>query len=656
MVEKRKNPDGTYKEKWKDFYTKDKSSKWRQAMTSDRKNNDGSYNKTSTGKDWGEKYKESMMKPLTDKQYAELETIYYYEGGYRGRDQMYDFLKRKEAKNKGSSLGISENQMSKFFLKLQETQQLHRDMPQKSLSIKPILEKEKMGKIQADLIIKVKGKGGINIPRAILTVIDVATRKAWARVLKNTTAKSVFTKFLEILKDAKLKPRLLMTDNGSEFKEQFHAGVKKLKIKHVYGQPHRSNSQAHVERFNKSLQSSIQKELTSTRRKDWYNLVDEHVAFYNDKPNSNVRIKRDEEDGGTYQTFTPNKLWKVSNERLKELYDVQVKKMFTEHKMVKGEDKIKVGDKVRMALFNKRKNALKKGFRVNWTKEIYTIKKILKPKDGDTKPYIYFAEDSKGKMYKHKLTIKDILPLPKDKDGNPMPVKKPPKELRKEGGDLSEDDEDEDEEEEEEDEDKDEVTPESTESEEQAKNLKMGVGAGPSGEEAEPSEKAKKLERKTKPSKSQHKYIGRKVREWRDDGKGQDEVWNGTIVKRTKQGTKWVFQIRYDNGETSSVGATETQDKKNLLETLMENFDNDVQRHKYIGRRIREWREDPKDGQDEIWDGTISKRIKQGDKWVFQIKYDNGESDFVGEKEKQQKKNLLKILMENFDKDIKTQN
>jgi hypothetical protein len=40
---------------------------------------------------------------------------------------------------------------------------------------------------------------------------------------------------------------------------------------------------------------------------------------------------------------------------------------------------------------------------------------------------------------------------------------------------------------------------------------------------------------------------------------------------------------------------------------------------------------------------------------VFQIKYDNGESDFVGEKEKQQKKNLLKILMENFDKDIKTQ-
>ena len=150
-------------------------------------------------------------------------------------------------------------------------------------------------------------------------------------------------------------------------------------------------------------------------------------------------------------------------------------------------------------------------------------------------------------------------------------------------------------------------------------------------------------------------FTSRKVREWRDDGKGQDEVWNGTIVKRTKQGTKWVFQIRYDNGETSSVGATETQDKKNLLETLMENFDNDVQRHKYIGRRIREWREDPKDGEDEIWDGTISKRIKQGDKWVFQIKYDNGESDFVGEKEKQQKKNLLKILMENFDKDIKTQ-
>ena len=50
MGESRKNPDGTYKGKWKDFYTRDKSVKWKQAMTSDRKNEDGSYNKTNNGK------------------------------------------------------------------------------------------------------------------------------------------------------------------------------------------------------------------------------------------------------------------------------------------------------------------------------------------------------------------------------------------------------------------------------------------------------------------------------------------------------------------------------------------------------------------------------------------------------------------------------
>ena len=84
------------------------------------------------------------------------------------------------------------------------------------------------------------------------------------------------------MEEAKLKPRVVMTENGGEFEKEFRAGLKKMKIRQLFGIPNRSNSQAHVERFNKSLQSSLQKDLTASRRKDWFNLVQDHVDFYND--------------------------------------------------------------------------------------------------------------------------------------------------------------------------------------------------------------------------------------------------------------------------------------------------------------------------------------------------------------------------------------
>ena len=79
---------------------------------------------------------------------------------------------------------------------------------------------------------------------------------------------------------------------------------------------------------------------------------------------------------------------------------------------------------------------LRKGFKTNWSKKVYTVSRVRKPKD-DSRPHIYFVVDEKGTPFKQPkgkeaqmLTIKDMLLLPKDRDGKPMPVKKPPSDLR----------------------------------------------------------------------------------------------------------------------------------------------------------------------------------------------------------------------------------
>ena len=566
--EKRKNPDGTYKGKWKDFYTRDKSVKWKQVMTSDRKNKDGTYNKTGSGKDWGDKYKGAMLKPLSDKQYRELETIYYFEGGFRGRDQMWHFIQKQEEKTPGYSMGITKNQMYTYFLQQQETQQRHRDMPQKSLSVKPILEKEKFGRVQADLIIRAKVDAGVKAKQAILTVIDVATRKAWARVLDDKGSKNVFANFKDIMKEAKLKPRVVMTDNGSEFEKHFRAGLKQMKIKQVFGIPNRSTSQAHVERFNKSLQSSLAKDLTSSRRKDWFNLVQDHVDYYNDKPNINVKLRKPHQEGeppNRYRYYTPNELWEVGNATLRELYTSQKERLTAKHKPLAGEQEVKVGDKVRLAGFAKRKNVLRKGFKTNWSKKVYTVSRVRKPKD-DSRPHIYFVVDEKGTPFKQPkgkeaqmLTIKDMLLLPKDRDGKPMPVKKPPSELR----DAAEDEW---------------KTAVSSDEEDPSDDESADASDDDSADEIPvfdpevPKQKEKEKEKNEgKKKKRPHPYIGRQVRSERMPG--ATTKTKGTIYKRTPATgavSKAHFHIKWDNGyaeERYKYG--EVHNGKNILKLLL---------------------------------------------------------------------------------------
>ena len=345
-----------------------------------------------------------------------LQDFFYNKSGYAGRDVLYKQLQAHYEQNKTpEKLRISRRRMWEFFLQKQEVNQLHRPAKKSSLTIKPINASNKLDRAQADLIIR--GQDSVRKYKGILCVVDVATRRAWTEVLTSTTSKAVAKAFDAILdrvydsltdeekkrrkdRESSNKPKtftIVQTDNGSEFKKDFNTRLKELNIQQVYGVSNKSTSQSIVERFNQTLQSGMERERTATGNKEWHTLVQKHTDFYNDKTNRNLRLKDTADPKATYKVYTPNELWKVDRQVLRSLFENKNKDLSQSNKEVGKEDTLNVGDTVRIVDFGKRKGALSKGFKQSWSKELYTIFKLKRPKASESgRPVKFYVKQTES--------------------------------------------------------------------------------------------------------------------------------------------------------------------------------------------------------------------------------------------------------------------
>ena len=86
-------------------------------------------------------------------------------------------------------------------------------------------------------------------------VIDVLSKYAWVRPMKNKTARSLLEAFDSILSEGR-KPEKLRTDKGTEFlNESFQQYLKKKNI-HFYTANNEPNASV-VERVNRTLKSTL---------------------------------------------------------------------------------------------------------------------------------------------------------------------------------------------------------------------------------------------------------------------------------------------------------------------------------------------------------------------------------------------------------------
>ena len=128
--------------------------------------------------------------------------------------------------------------------------------------------------------------------RYILTAIDTEKRTAFAAAYTNhgsTSAADFLSKTRSVLPDC---PDAIQTDNGSEFSLHFETAIKRLNLVHFHTYPYSPKQNAHVERFNRTLNEEFLRSHRSLMRDDvrrfneklvdwllWYNGERPHYAL-----------------------------------------------------------------------------------------------------------------------------------------------------------------------------------------------------------------------------------------------------------------------------------------------------------------------------------------------------------------------------------------
>jgi transposase InsO family protein len=116
----------------------------------------------------------------------------------------------------------------------------------------------------------------------IYTLIDLYSRWAYAQVVDKIGAQASVDFIRVAQSQASFKFQMIQTDNGSEFSTWCTHGWLRLGIRHRHSRVRKSNDQAHVERFNRT----IQEECLDYTKNDIVSLqraLSKYLVYYNNE-------------------------------------------------------------------------------------------------------------------------------------------------------------------------------------------------------------------------------------------------------------------------------------------------------------------------------------------------------------------------------------
>ena len=125
--------------------------------------------------------------------------------------------------------------------------------------------------------------------RYLLTVVDVLSKFAWFRPLKNKTGASVVRVFQSIVKEGGPKPQQLQTDKGKEF---YNATVQWwFKQQGIHDSSTEGDAKATVvERLNRTLKSRMHRYFTAANTMKYLDVLPDFVRTYNDELHRSIRM------------------------------------------------------------------------------------------------------------------------------------------------------------------------------------------------------------------------------------------------------------------------------------------------------------------------------------------------------------------------------
>src|SRR6266853_66783 len=190
----------------------------------------------------------------------------------------------------------------------------------------------------------------------MLTVIDLFSRYAWAKPIKDKTGKAVKRAFQKIFALGR-KCQRLQTDEGREFDNRHvqrllnHENIRFFTVKSQF-------KAAVCERFNRTLKTKMWHHFTKTGSYRWLDVLPTLMSTYNASLHRSIgmapiNVTKDVE----------HELWTRQEEKGPQIVTSRQPKT-----------KFVVGDHVRLS---KARTVFAKGYLPNWTKEIFTVIQVI---------------------------------------------------------------------------------------------------------------------------------------------------------------------------------------------------------------------------------------------------------------------------------------
>lgn len=239
---------------------------------------------------------------------------------------------------------------------------------------------------EADLMDMKKHKGDNKNYQYILLVMDAFSKFAYAEPLKNKTGVEVTKAMKKILQRSKHPPKLLQTDNGSEFYNPHFKKLMKENGIHLYSS-YSTIKASHVERLVRTIKGMLYKKFSENGSYNYLKILQDVINEYNCKQHRTIRMAP--KDVGRHNE---QYLLKTIYKNLPPLDSVK------KH----GRSVLKENDYVRISKYRKQ---FDKGYLPNFTTEVFQISRVR-----NTKPKTYMLRDLNGEQIQGAFYNEELKP------------------------------------------------------------------------------------------------------------------------------------------------------------------------------------------------------------------------------------------------------
>lgn len=253
--------------------------------------------------------------------------------------------------------------------KLKLIEELHRDARKNFLRRKTEM-RGICDTLQADLVEMIPYAKKNNGMKYILVVINIFSKKGYARPLKNKTGEEVTRAMKSILNTINHPIKNLHVDMGKEFYNQQMKSMIQQRNITLYS-TFSVKKAAIVERFNRTLKNKMWRLFSLNGSYKWLQILQKIIDDYNNTKHRTIKMK-------------PND---VNNRNEQDLLNTVYNQKYNISEKIKA--KFKIGDFVRLS---KHKKVFEKGYTPNWTTELFKVKKIQY-----THPITYLLVDLDGR-------------------------------------------------------------------------------------------------------------------------------------------------------------------------------------------------------------------------------------------------------------------